>query len=71
MLPAMAPSFVTTRWSLVLAAGGQTPDAREALQRLCTIYWSPLYLFVRHDARGRSAADAATSGSRALSTRNA
>ncbi len=58
MLPAMV-SFVTTRWSLVIAAGGQTADARDALQRLCTIYWSPLYLFVRHDARGRSAADAA------------
>jgi RNA polymerase sigma factor (sigma-70 family) len=40
--------FVTTRWSLVLAAGRDgTPLAREALEKLCGLYWSPLYDFVR------------------------
>ncbi len=40
--------FATTRWSVVLAAGDEnTPGAREALARLCDIYWYPLYAFVR------------------------
>lgn len=51
--------FTTTRWSLVLAAGGLTPEAHAALEQLCAIYWPPLYLFVRDDARGRSADEAA------------
>ena len=40
--------FVTTHWSVVLAAGRDpSPDAREALERLCRTYWYPLYAFVR------------------------
>jgi len=40
--------FVTTRWSLVAAAGqGQSPEAREALATLCQIYWYPLYAYAR------------------------
>ena len=51
--------FTTTHWSLVSAA---KPDkvsqtrAREALERLCRVYWYPLYAFVR--SRGYSADDA-------------
>lgn len=53
------PQFQTTLWSLVHAA---RPDeasqlhARNALQKLCQIYWYPLYAYVRH--RGYSDADA-------------
>ena len=36
--------FVTTRWSMVLAAGAATEDA---LTVLCSTYWYPLYAFVR------------------------
>lgn len=41
-------TFVTTHWSVVLAAG----DARsarhtEALEQLCRTYWYPLYVFTR------------------------
>jgi RNA polymerase sigma factor (sigma-70 family) len=49
--------FATTHWSLVLAAGqGDTPQATAALERLCRIYWYPLYAFVRR--QGYSAVDA-------------
>jgi RNA polymerase sigma factor (sigma-70 family) len=40
--------FVTTHWSLVLAAGkGTGADAQEALASLCQTYWYPLYAYVR------------------------
>lgn len=40
--------FLTTHWSVVLAAGRDpSPDAREALERLCQSYWYPLYAYVR------------------------
>jgi RNA polymerase sigma-70 factor (ECF subfamily) len=48
-VPFHAPrGFVTTRWSLVLAAGRDAaPEARKALSELCELYWSPLHAFVR------------------------
>jgi len=52
-----APVFVTTRWSVVLAAGqADTALAREALARLCQTYWYPLYAYARR--RGQSRHDA-------------
>lgn len=42
-----AVAFVTTHWSVVLAAQGQSPAAQEALEKLCRNYWRPLYGFVR------------------------
>ena len=40
--------FQTTRWSLVLAAGGTVDeDSREALSSLFEGYWYPVYAFVR------------------------
>jgi len=52
------PAFVTTHWSMVLAAGrSDTTRAHGALSRLCQIYWQPLYAYVRrlghppHDAQ--------------------
>ncbi len=51
-----APSprrFSTTRWSLVLAVRqGGAPEAREALSTLCTLYWYPLYAFIRRQGYG-------------------
>src|ERR1700732_270915 len=40
-------AFVTTHWSVVLTAQGQSPAADEALEKLCRTYWWPLYGFVR------------------------
>jgi RNA polymerase sigma factor (sigma-70 family) len=49
--------FATTHWSVVLAArDAQGEAAEKALSQLCSIYWYPLYAFVRrrgfnpHDA---------------------
>ena len=42
------PAFVTTHWSVVMAAGrNDTVRARDALARLCQTYWHPLYAYVR------------------------
>ncbi|MGE5191466.1 MAG: RNA polymerase sigma factor, partial [Deltaproteobacteria bacterium] len=56
--PALQPErFATTRWSLVVAAAGnESGAARGALETLCTVYWYPLYAFVRR--RGYAAAQA-------------
>ncbi len=42
--------FVTTHWSVVLAAG-QSADAQAsaALEQLCRTYWYPLYAYVRRE----------------------
>jgi RNA polymerase sigma-70 factor (ECF subfamily) len=43
-----AAHFATTHWSVVLAAGeGDSPQAADALARLCRAYWFPLYAYVR------------------------
>jgi RNA polymerase sigma-70 factor (ECF subfamily) len=40
--------FATTHWSVVLAAGNQSSPTREqALEKLCRVYWYPVYGFVR------------------------
>src|SRR6266478_4311220 len=50
--------FTATHWSVVLMAGhDSSPQAAEALERLCRTYWYPLYAYVRrqghapHDAQ--------------------
>ena len=52
------PLFLTTHWSVVLAAKDKSsPGCSEALEILCRTYWYPLYAFVRgsgyspHDAQ--------------------
>ena len=41
-------TFSTTHWSVVLRAGHEfSPEAQEALENLCRIYWYPLYVHVR------------------------
>lgn len=50
-------SFETTRWSLVVAAGGaDSATARAALATLCEAYWYPLYAYTRR--RGANSDDA-------------
>jgi RNA polymerase sigma factor (sigma-70 family) len=44
-------AFNTTHWSIVLTAQGESPEAHEALEELCRIYWRPLYSFVRRQGR--------------------
>ncbi len=49
--PASVPAadrFVTTHWSLVIAAERrESPESAGALAELCRTYWYPLYAFVR------------------------
>lgn len=40
-------AFTTTHWSIVLEAQGRTAAAQAALDKLCRIYWRPIYGFVR------------------------
>lgn len=41
--------FVTTRWTMVLAAAeGGGGNSADALGELCEAYWFPLYAYVRH-----------------------
>ncbi len=39
--------FTTTNWSVVLEAQSESPAAQEALEKLCRIYWRPIYSFVQ------------------------
>jgi RNA polymerase sigma factor (sigma-70 family) len=49
--------FTTTHWSVVREAGGAgSPQATEALEKLCGSYWYPLYAYVRR--KGHSPQDA-------------
>jgi len=57
-----AVAFVTTHWSVVLAAQGRSPAAEEALEKLCRSYWWPLYGFVRRQGYGPEDAQDLTQG---------
>jgi RNA polymerase sigma factor (sigma-70 family) len=52
--PAPRGRFMTTRWSLIIAAGGPSGErSTDALATLCEAYWYPAYAFIRrqgHDA---------------------
>jgi RNA polymerase sigma factor (sigma-70 family) len=55
---APAGYFVTTHWSVVLAAGrNDTTRARAALEQLCRHYWQPLYAYVRRTGHSREEAE--------------
>jgi DNA-directed RNA polymerase specialized sigma24 family protein len=61
--PVGPSSFATTRWSVVVAAGGPTgPDAKAALETLCGAYWYPLYAYARRRGQDRHAAEDLTQG---------
>jgi RNA polymerase sigma-70 factor (ECF subfamily) len=55
-------AFTTTHWSVVLEAQGESPAAHEALEKLCRIYWRPIYSFVRRQGFGREEAEDLTQG---------
>src|SRR5213592_874868 len=59
-------AFVTTQWSVVLTAQGQSPAADEALEKLCRTYCWPLYGFVRRSGYGPEEAQDLTQGFFAL-----
>jgi RNA polymerase sigma-70 factor (ECF subfamily) len=57
-----AVAFTTTQWSVVLNAQGESPLAEEALEKLCRIYWWPLYGFVRRQRYSPEEAQDLTQG---------
>jgi RNA polymerase sigma factor (sigma-70 family) len=59
-------AFTTTHWSVVLEAQGESPAAKDALERLCRIYWRPIYSFVRRQGAGLEEAQDLTQGFFAL-----
>jgi RNA polymerase sigma factor (sigma-70 family) len=54
--------FTTTHWSVVLEAQGDLPAAQQALEKLCRIYWRPIYSFVRRQGVGPEEAEDLTQG---------
>jgi RNA polymerase sigma-70 factor (ECF subfamily) len=46
-----APVFHTTRWTMVMRAKGDAPEARAALGDLCEAYWDPVYRFLKREGR--------------------
>lgn len=64
-------SFVTTRWTQVLAARGDSDSARAALSELCSAYYGPVLAYLRHTgADGEEAEDVAHGFFASLLTRN-
>ncbi len=55
-------AFTTTHWSVVLTAQGESPAAHEALEKLCRIYWRPIYAFLRRQGFGSEEAEDITQG---------
>jgi RNA polymerase sigma-70 factor (ECF subfamily) len=55
--------FTTTHWSLVLnARDPSSPQAAEALEKLCRTYWYPLYAYVRRQGEDEESAKDLTQG---------
>jgi RNA polymerase sigma-70 factor (ECF subfamily) len=55
-------AFATTHWSVVLTAQGESPAAQEALEKLCRMYWRPIYSFLRRQGIGATEAEDITQG---------
>jgi RNA polymerase sigma-70 factor (ECF subfamily) len=49
-------TFAPTRWTLVLRARGESPEARAALSDLCGSYYQPVFRFLCREGRDDTAA---------------
>jgi RNA polymerase sigma factor (sigma-70 family) len=49
-------AFVTTQWTRVLEARGDSLEAKAALSDLCAAYYAPVFAFIRHNAPEEDAA---------------
>lgn len=54
--PNASAPFAPTRWTLVVRARGETPEARAALGELCEAYYQPVLRFLRREGRDEDAA---------------
>jgi len=57
-----AVAFTTTHWSVVLEAQSESPAAQEALEKLCRMYWRPIYSFIRRQGVAPPEAEDLTQG---------
>jgi RNA polymerase sigma-70 factor (ECF subfamily) len=57
-----ASAFTTTHWSVVLEAQGESPAAQEALEKLCRMYWRPIFAFLRRQGVAPADAEDITQG---------
>jgi RNA polymerase sigma factor (sigma-70 family) len=55
-----AAQFTSTHWSIVVEAQGESPAAQEALEKLCGIYWRPIYSFVQRQGTAPEEAEDVT-----------
>ena len=55
--PVNMAKFDSTQWSLVLRAREHTPDARDALDRLCRVYRPPVMAYIRSRGYGADASE--------------
>ena len=53
---AATAAFVTTQWTRVLEARGDSPEAKAALSDLCAAYYAPVFAFIRRNAPDEDAA---------------
>src|SRR6185503_6431817 len=49
-------AFVTTQWTRVLEARGDSSDAKAALSDLCAAYYAPVFAFVRRNSPDENSA---------------
>jgi RNA polymerase sigma-70 factor (ECF subfamily) len=54
--PSAPENFAATRWTLVVAARGDSTAARTALSELCAAYYAPVVAFLRREGRGEDEA---------------
>ena len=57
-----AAAFTTTHWSVVLEAQGESPAAQQALEKLCRMYWRPIFAFLRRQGLSTEEAEDITQG---------
>jgi RNA polymerase sigma-70 factor (ECF subfamily) len=50
------PVFVTTHWTRVLQARGDSPDAKAAMSELCAAYYPPVFAFICRDVQDEESA---------------
>ena len=61
--PSLRPGgFVTTQWTQVLEARGESPEAKAALSDLCAAYYAPVFAFIRRNVADEEAARDLTQG---------
>jgi RNA polymerase sigma-70 factor (ECF subfamily) len=54
--PKTSEAFVTTQWTRVMEARGDSPEAKAVLSDLCAAYYAPVFAFIRRNAPDADAA---------------